>query len=172
MTTMVTHKKDPTPEIVKLPRWDSEKRTPASETLMGFGTNPLRTNNIVVLRLLLRKGEPNEKSRACVAVYSLAKEDPEKARQAVPELKQLYIQTNALTKLLIVEALGAIVEGIGYPFGVLDKDFLELLKTDVKEAEARCHKPSVMDNEHHLLQFVTALKKVLGADGTITPIKK
>jgi hypothetical protein len=76
------------------------------------------------------------------------------------------------TKLVVAEALGAIVQGIGYPFGIVDKEFVELLKEDVIEAERRCHQPSAIDRQHYFEQLASALNMAIGTYDGITPIEK
>lgn len=124
---------------------------------------------IAELRRVLRRDEPLEWSDAVMGIFTIARLSPHEAQKAVPELKDVYGSRSIITKLMVVEALGEIVSGIGYPFGIIDKQFLQQLKDDVIVAERMCHQPSCLDRKHHLEQVVAAMNRVIGCEAAVIP---
>jgi hypothetical protein len=121
------------------------------------------------LRQMLRDDEPALRSDAILTLYALAREDPEAVMPAIPELKEAYRKRGIGIKLFALETLAALVEGMGYPFGIIDKEFFKQLKVDVMAAQEKCRAPSAIDRKDYLESFVEALKRVIGAESALTP---
>lgn len=89
--------------------------SPLIDSLSSMRQRSAPIEHMPTLIKLLREGDHFDRTRACLDIADLAKKDKEKAKEALPALREAFERWGPLSKCLISEVFVALGDGRALP---------------------------------------------------------
>jgi hypothetical protein len=104
------------------------RRYPILDTLAETRGNPAHDEKAVnILVRQLQEGDLTARSAACVGIRNLAKVSPDDAKKAIPALMEAFSAWGPLTKCVVAETLGTLIDISGSHVGIVNAGSLRVL---------------------------------------------